>query len=391
MSWPHKGSRPHGTHVLSQRSNKKRWVATVAFATVFPMIASGCTTSSSGGSGGQQAIPKDNLVLVASVINLTNPYMASMVQGAQALSKKLGVPLKIVNSNGSSQTEISQIQAILAEGKKVALMVNTVASSDAPPIVNAVKAAGGYVTIWWNKPDGFEPSQQGDNFVAFQKHSGVESGQCNGEELGKALNNKGGLIALPGVLDSTTSQTRVAGLKDALKKYPGVKILEERPANWDQQQGFKEMQSMISKYGDQISAVWAADDAMMLGAIEAVNKAGMAKTVKFASDGLYPPTIKIMESKSDDIVGETFHRGYMAAAIGLYTSYKAAVGELKVSEMTPEQRHGLFKISCVTPATLADFTKYDADIPGWMDTLVQNGPFNTQPVPLVAAGPEKLP
>jgi ribose transport system substrate-binding protein len=217
-------------------NTKKRRLAAVAFATAVATVVSGCTTSSSGGSGGQQAIPKDNLVLVASVINLTNPYMASMVQGAQALSKKLGVPLKIVNSNGSSQTEISQIQAILAEGKKVALMVNTVASSDAPPIVNAVKAAGGYVTIWWNKPDGFEPSQQGDNFVAFQKHSGVESGQCNGEELGKALNNKGGLIALPGVLDSTTSQTRVAGLKDALKKYPGVKILEERPANWDQQQ-----------------------------------------------------------------------------------------------------------------------------------------------------------
>jgi ribose transport system substrate-binding protein len=317
--------------------------------------------------------------------------MASMVQGSEALSKKLGVPLKIVNSNGSSQTEISQIQAILAEGKKVALMVNTVASSDAPPIVNAVKAAGGYVTIWWNKPDDFEPSKVGNNFVAFQKHSGVESGRCNGDELGKALNGKGNVIALPGVLDSTTSQTRVAGLKDALKKYPGVKVLEERPANWDQQLGFKEMQSMIAKHGDAINAVWAADDAMMLGAIEAVNKANMAKKVKFASDGLYPPTIKIMESRADDIVGETFHRGYMAAAIGLYTAYQAARGELDVSKMTPEQRHGLFKISCVTPSTLKDYTKYDADIPGWIDSLIQNGPFKTEPVPLVAAGPEKLP
>src|SRR5690349_2616759 len=229
----------------------RRRLAAAALAAAVSIGLTACTSTSGSSGGTQQPLKKEDLVLVASVINTTNPYMASMIEGSKALSEKLGVPLKIVDSQGSSQTEISQIQAILAEGKKVALMVNTVASSDAPPIVNAVKAAGGYVTIWWNKPDNFEPSQQGDNFVAFQKHSGVESGRCNGDELGKALNNKGGLIALPGVLDSTTSQTRVAGLKDALKKYPGVKILEERPANWDQQQGFKEMQSMISKYGTQ--------------------------------------------------------------------------------------------------------------------------------------------
>ena len=63
-------------------------------------------------------------------------------------------------------------------------MVNTVASSDAPPIVNAVKAAGGYVVIWWNKPDNLEPWSVGNNFVAFQKYSGVESGQCNGKSIG---------------------------------------------------------------------------------------------------------------------------------------------------------------------------------------------------------------
>ncbi len=53
------------------------------------------------------------------MINTTNPYMASMIEGAKALSEKLGVPLEIVDSQGSSQTEISKIQAILAQGKKV--------------------------------------------------------------------------------------------------------------------------------------------------------------------------------------------------------------------------------------------------------------------------------
>lgn len=150
---------------------------------------------------------------------------------------------------------------------------------------------------------------------------------------------------------------------------------------------------MLAKYGDQIKGIWAADDAMMLGAIEAVKQAGKINDIKFVSDGLYPPTIEMMQQGmgNNAIVGETFHRGYMAAAIGLYTSYLAATGELDVANMPQEQRDSLFKISCVTPQDLDQYTKYDQNIPAWIDTLIANGPFKTEPVPLVGQGPEKLP
>ena len=371
----------------------RRLAKGVAAVAVLSALAAGCSSTEGGGTTAAQPVKKEDLVLVLSVINLTNPYMASMIEGGKALSKELGVPLKIVNANGSSQTEISQIQAILAEGKKVALVVNTVASSDAPPIVNAVKAAGGHVVIWWNKPDDFEPAKVGDHFVAFQKHGGVPSGECNGKALAEAMGGKGNILALPGVLDSTTSQTRVAGLKSGIAKYPGVKIIEERPANWDQQLGFKETQTALSKHGDDIDAVWAADDGMMLGAVEAVRKAGRENEVKFASDGLYPPTIKLMQEGFGNgaIVGETFHRGYMAAAIGLLTAYRAATGEIKVSELPPEKRNSLFDIACVTAAEVDEYAKYDEDIDGWIKTLMTKGPWDTAPVKLVGAGPEKMP
>ena len=368
----------------------RRRLAAAALAAAVSIGLTACTSTSGSSGGTQQPLKKEDLVLVASVINTTNPYMASMIEGSKALSAKLGVPLKIVDSQGSSQTEISQIQSILAQGKKAIVMVNTVASSDAPPIVNAVKAAGGYVVIWWNKPDNLEPWTVGNNFVAFQKYSGVESGQCNGKSIGEALGGAGGgVIMLPGVQDSTTSQTRVAGFKDALKAYPSVKVLEERPANWDQQKGFQETQTMLAKYGDQIKGIWAADDAMMLGAIEAVKQANRPD-IKFVSDGLYPPTIDYIK-QGVPIVGETFHRGYMAASIGLYTAYLAATGGLNPGSMPQDQRDSLFKLACVSPQTMDQYTKYDQNIPAWIDTLVANGPFKTDPTPLVGQGPEKLP
>ena len=341
-------------------------------------------------------VAKKDLVIVASVINTTNPYMISNIEGAQALSKKLGIPLKIVDSNGSSQTEISKIDAILASGKTVIMFVNTVASSDAPTIVNDVQTAGGYVTIWWNKPDDFEPWDIGDNFVAFQKIPGVESGRCGADAIGAALGGKGNVVILGGVQDSTTSQTRLDGFQAEIKaKYPNIKILEVRPSNWDPQLANRNAKDMIAKYGSQISAVYSADDAMQIGAMQAFEDAGLLDKVKFASDGLYPKTFADMQSGRGNhaIVGETFHRGYMASSVGLYTAYLAAEGQVALSTLPHEKRDSLFQLSCVTPDNYKQYAKYDGSDAAaqFVDDLVKDGPWNTPPMALTGGGPEKLP
>ncbi|MFM6974621.1 MAG: sugar ABC transporter substrate-binding protein [Agromyces sp.] len=379
---------------MSLRQHTKRLVQAAALVAAGTLALAGCT-STAGSSSSAQPLKKEDLVFVCSVINTTNPYFASNIAGCQALGDKLGIPVEVVDSNGSSQTEISKIQAILAKGKKAVVFVNTVASSDAPTIVNAVKAAGGYVTIWWNKPDNLDPAEVGNNFVAFQKHSGIDSGKCTASALSKAIGEDGGIIALPGVQDSTTSQTRVAGLKEELAtNFPNVKILDTLPSNWDPQLAYKNSKDLIAKYGDQIKGVWTADDGMQIGAMQAFKEAGLLDKVKFVSDGLYPPTIEAMKAHegNDAIVGETFHRGYMASAIGLYTAYLAATGEIDPSTLPHEKRDSMFKISCVTPDTLGDYLKYDdADAPAkFVEDLIANGPWDTEPVPLVAGGPEVI-
>ena len=348
------------------------------------------------GSAQAAEFNKDEWVLVASVINTTNPYMISNIEGAKAMSEKLGIPLEIVNSNNSSQTSISSILAVLASGKKPIMFVNTVASSDAPTIVDAVGKAGGFVTIWWNKPADYHPADVGDHFVAFQKHPGVSSGRCGAKAIGDALGGKGGVVMLPGVQDSTTSQTRVAGFEAEIKEnYPNIKILDSRPSNWDPQLGAKNARDLIVKFGSDINGVWAADDGMQIGAMQAFENAGLLDKVKFASDGLYPTTLEDIKSGrgNNAIVGETFHRGYMASAVGLYTAYLAASGQMKPGEQPLEKRESLFQLSCLTPANYEQYLKYDE--PGasakFIEQLEKTGPWAAEPMPLVGGGAEVMP
>ena len=380
-----------------QHRDKNRFIPALrAGAVAMASALAAYLGASAGAEAAQTPIPKEDLVMVASVINTTNPYMISNIAGAQALSKKLGIPLEIVNSNGSSQTEISKIQAILASGKKVIMFVNTVASSDAPTIVDAVKQAGGYVTIWWNNPTEHKPWNVGDNFVAFQKIPGVLSGRCGADAIGEALHGKGNVVMLPGVQDSTTSKTRVAGFTAEMKeKYPDIKILEARPSNWDPQIGNRNAKDLIVKYGDKINGVWSADDGMQIGAMQAFENAGLLNKVKFASDGLYPETLADLKSGRGDhaIVGETFHRGYMASAVGLYTAYLAATGQIDLSALPHEKRESLFELACVTPDNYQQYLKYDEPDAAakFVDALIANGPWNTPPQKLIGAGPEEMP
>jgi ribose transport system substrate-binding protein len=324
----------------------------------------------------QATYKKEDLILVTTVINATNPYMASWIEGSKALGEKLGIPVEIVQSNGSSQQEIAGIQALAAKGKKIVLVTNPIAASDVPAIANTVKANGGYMVVWWNMPPNYEPQKVGDHFVAFGTYNGFTAGKCGAEALAKSMNGKGGVIALPGVLDSTVSQDRYQGLVETLKSYPDIKLLDTQPANWDQAVALKTTQQLIAKHGEAITGVWTADDAMMLGAYEAIKKSGRIDQVRFSGEGAYPPVIDLLVNKPDgDVVAASaFHRGYKAAATGLLIAYKAAIGEVDISQLTPDQRHGQYAIDCVTPANAKEFEANGGIKEGWLDGLIAN-PF----------------
>jgi ribose transport system substrate-binding protein len=300
---------------------------------------------------------KGDIMLVTSVINATNPYMASWIEGAQAVANELGLPLEVIQSNGSSQQQLAGLQALAAQGKTIVLVTNPIAASDVPAMVNVVKQTGGYVVVWWNIPPGYEPSAVGDTVVAFGTYNGVTAGKCGAEALVKAMGDTGGIIALQGVLDSTVSQERYVGLLDTIKDHPGIEVLEMQPAMWDQATALQVTQQLISKYGDKITGVWTADDAMMLGAHEAMSKAGMLDKVHLSGEGAYPPTVDLMVEGGAEgpVVGSAFHRGYIAAATGLTIAYKAAVGEIDISKLTADQRHGQYAVGCVTPENAGQY------------------------------------
>ena len=97
-------------------------------------------------------------------------------------------------------------------------------------------------------------------------------GRVSGEWLAKALNYKGDIVVLEGIPCVINSE-RVDAFKAVIAKYPDIRILDSQPAYWQTEKGLEIMENYLQKY-KKIDAVWAQDDDVLKGVLQAYKESG---------------------------------------------------------------------------------------------------------------------
>ena len=82
---------------------------------------------------------------------------------------------------------------------------------------------------------------------------------------------------MSGPPQAENAQARQKGIEDALKNYPGIKIIATQPANFRRTDANQVMENLIPKFGDQIDAVIGANDETAMGALMALESSGLLK------------------------------------------------------------------------------------------------------------------
>ena len=212
--------------------------------------------------------------LANSLRSLSNPYHASFAKGGEDFAKSIGAPYEVLVTEGNSEKGISDIKALLQRtGGKLIVNVDPNDSPDARVIVEEVQKAGGYVVTQWNKPDDLHPWDHNPNYVAHMSFDGVPTSKAIAEELFKAFGGEGGIVALGGILSNVPAIERKMGLDQAIAGTNGkVVLLDFQPADWNETKAFEIMQAWLTRFGDDIKGVFAANDGMGIGALEALRK-----------------------------------------------------------------------------------------------------------------------
>lgn len=268
-----------------------------------------------------------------------NPYWLSIVSGGEAFVESIGRKKEdLVNliNEGSSEKCLADIKALLAQHNgNCAIACDANDSPNARPVAEAVQAAGGYVSTIWNKTDDVHPWDFGDNWVSHMTWSDEKPAEETARILFKAMGGKGGVVHLGGIAANNPAVERLNGLKNALKDFPDIKLLDAQPADWDTQKANELMAQFLTRYGDEITGVHCANDTIAYGVLEALKAEGIEGMPVVSYDGNLDAVKLVMEGK---ILATVFTNPHWGGGISSALSYYAAIGKFKPSEEPHEHR-----------------------------------------------------
>lgn len=245
---------------------------TILLLGVFTLVLAGC------GAGGDKAKDdaaksagdKKELVVGFSQMEMNNPWRIAETKSIQDEAKKRGIKLVYTDAQGSTAKQVSDIESMVAQ--KVDYVVLAPREFDGlAPALEAAKKANIPVILVDRKAKG-EP---GVDYVTFIGSNFIEEGQRAGEWLVKALNGKGNVVELTGTSGSSVAMDRQKGFMDVLKaQAPEIKVIASQNGEFARANGQKVMENMLQAHGDKINAVYAHNDEMAIGAINAIKAVG---------------------------------------------------------------------------------------------------------------------
>jgi len=203
-----------------------------------------------------------------SISTLNNPFFVDLRDGAQAAAKRLNVNLVVLDAQNDSAREASQIEDLIQ--KKVAVIAINPTDSDAiAPTIRKVQGAKiPVITV-----------DRGANGVTVAAHiasDNVAGGKMAAQYVAKRLKGKGNVVMLEGIAGTSAARDRGKGFRDGLKAYPGIKLVAVQTADFDRAKGLSVMENILQAQ-KKVDAVFAQNDEMALGAIQAIAAAKREK------------------------------------------------------------------------------------------------------------------
>ncbi|MHC2162771.1 sugar ABC transporter substrate-binding protein [Bradyrhizobium ottawaense] len=198
--------------------------------------------------------------------NQTNPFFQTVRVGADNMAKTLNAKtLQYIPTKPDSIPEqLSQIEDVVVK-KPSAIVFTPVDYKAMVPGVEKINEAKIPVVNITDR-------SAGGKFLSFVGADDYSLGLETARFLLKTLGGKGNIVIIEGVKGSLTNVDRVRGFNDALKETPGAKLLASQPGNYQRLQALQVMENLMQS-NSQIDGVLAANDAMAVGAIEALDGA----------------------------------------------------------------------------------------------------------------------
>ncbi|MCK6259044.1 ribose ABC transporter substrate-binding protein RbsB [Fictibacillus sp. WQ 8-8] len=246
-----------------------------------------CSTKAPGTDDNKKK-GKGDLKIGLSVSTLNNPFFVTLKEGAEKEAKKAGVQLKTVDAQDDSAKQVNDIEDLIQQGVDVLLVNPTDSAAISSAIESANSANIPVITV--------DRSAEGGKVVSHIASDNVKGGQMAGDYIAKQLKGKGNVVELEGISGSSAARERGEGFHKAVDKEKGIKVVAKQTASFDRAKGLNVMENILQG-NKKVDAVFAHNDEMALGALQALEAAGLKDVVVVGFDATDDAQKAIKEGK----------------------------------------------------------------------------------------------
>lgn len=222
-----------------------------------------------------------------SVSTLSNPFFVSLEEGVNTLATENGTQVISVDAQDDSAKQSNDVDDLIQQGVDV-LLINPVDSAAITPAVEAANSAGIPVIMVDRTTDAGE-------FVTLVASDNVAGGEMAAQYIVDQVGENASTLQLEGVPGASATNERGQGFMNVAET--SLNVLDSQTANFDRAQGLTVMENMLQGNSG-VQAVFAQNDEMALGAIEAIEGAGLSNQITVVSFDGTEGGIKAVEDGS---------------------------------------------------------------------------------------------
>jgi len=222
-----------------------------------------------------------------SISTLNNPFFVTLKEGAEQAAEKEGVELIVVDAQNDSAKQINDIEDLIQQNVDVILVNPTDSSAITAAIESANQANIPVITV--------DRSAEGGEVVSHIASDNVEGGKMAGEYLVELLPEGGNIVELEGIPGSSAARERGEGFHEVIDNVENIEVVSKQAADFDRAKGLTVMENILQGQSD-IKAVFAHNDEMALGALEALQAQGMNDVIVIGFDAT-DDAVKAVEAK----------------------------------------------------------------------------------------------
>lgn len=300
---------------------------------VFILGLVGCSMDEGASTKPKEKSAKDGSLKVGLSMNtLNNPFFVAVKEGAEAQAKEEKVDLVVTDAQNDPGKQLADVENLLQQNIDVLIIDPT----DSDAIAQAVKKANDAKIPVFT----IDRNSNGGEVITHIGFDAIKSGNIAGNFLKEALEGKGKIVEIQGILGTNVGQFRSKGFNEIMDHNSGFEVVARQAANFDRGQALKVMEDILQAHPE-IDGVYAANDEMALGALAAIEAAGrLDDIVIIGCDAVDPALDAIKQKKLEATIAEPpFFLGKEAIDIALKISKDEKVEKeviLDSTLVTPE-------------------------------------------------------